>query len=40
MKEYEYCPNCQIGLNSQEKNLRICTNCVYGWEDDEMDEEC
>ena len=39
MKEYEYCPNCQIGLNSQEKNLRICKNCEHSWDKLKVKEE-
>lgn len=35
MKEYRYCPNCCIGLNSREIEMRFCQNCKHSWEDDD-----
>ena len=41
MRKYSFCPNCQIGLNSREMELRFCQNCRHDWtdEDDNYDEE-
>lgn len=41
MKKYSFCPNCQIGLNSQEMQLGFCQNCKHDWcdEDEDHDEE-
>lgn len=41
MKKYSFCPQCQIGLNSQEMKLGFCQNCKHSWEDedDDFDEE-
>ncbi|MEG0848533.1 MAG: hypothetical protein RSE50_00715 [Myroides sp.] len=37
MKKYSFCPQCQIGLNSQEMQLGFCQNCKHSWEDEEDD---
>lgn len=32
---YTYCPNCSIGLNSREMELRFCQNCKHSWDEEE-----
>jgi len=26
-----FCPNCHIGLNSSEKQIKFCKNCEHSW---------
>lgn len=35
MVKHEYCPECNIGLNSREVEMRICMNCRHSWEYEE-----
>lgn len=39
MEKYSFCPNCQIGLNSREMEMRFCQNCKHDWEDEDTDYE-
>lgn len=39
MNNYSFCPYCQIGLNSQEMQLRFCQNCRHDWNDEDVDDE-
>nr|WP_317631822.1 hypothetical protein [uncultured Flavobacterium sp.] len=36
-----FCPECHIGLNTREIQLKHCTNCKCDWEDetDEFENE-
>ena len=36
--KYEFCPNCGIGLNSQEITLRMCQNCTHDWSEEDQYE--
>lgn len=39
MGKYSFCPNCQIGLNSREMEMRFCQNCKHDWDDDEEHDD-
>jgi len=39
MKKYSFCPQCQIGLNSQEMQLGFCQNCKHSWEDEDEEDD-
>ena len=38
MKEYRYCPNCCIGLNYREIQMKFWQNCKHSWIDDDDNE--
>jgi len=39
MKDKDFCPECGIGLNSQEIHMRFCQNCKAHWEEDVIWED-
>lgn len=34
----EYCPNCGIGLNNTEQQMKCCQNCETFFEEDTEEE--
>lgn len=37
--KYQFCPNCSIGLNSRESDMRFCQNCKHSWEEEDEDDD-
>lgn len=35
----KFCPECGIGLNNAERQLRICTNCKADWNESEENDD-
>lgn len=39
MKAPEYCPECSIGLNNSEIQMKFCQNCRHDWNDEEYEDD-